>query len=269
MTRTLPAGLSAIVEELELDQPLVVTVADLALLAERAGVASPPKLIADRLRERGWLLPTATAGAFEFAPGAHAGAIGHGEPFLELLAALAKRPSLALAVCLGSALWAHDLIDRAPDMLEIAASDRTRVPAGLVKSSRVVVFAAHIAPLTVRGAPVHRLATILVHLAARPSQVASWGAVADALPSLVDAMDSEELDRELDHRPRSVRMRLAYLVHGVDPTLADRLVSAVTERDSKVWFGPRGHLRRHNQRFGIADTLLPFDPASLGRHGGS
>jgi hypothetical protein len=30
-----------------------------------------------------------------------------------------------------------------------------------------------------------------------------------------------------------------------------------------VWFGRRGSLKRHSARLSVADTLLPFDPASL------
>jgi hypothetical protein len=264
MTRTLPASLSTIVEQLELDQPLVVTVSDLARFAETGGIASSPKLIAERLRERGWLLPTATPGVFEFAPGAHAGPIGHGNPFLELIAALAKRPDLGLAVCLSSASWAHGFLDRSPDRLEVASPSRTGIPAGLATRSRVVVFDAQLPPISLRGAPVHRPATIAVHLAARPGEVRSWRAVAESLPRLLEATDLDDLDREIAGRPRAVRVRLAYLLQGVAPELTERLFPAGEARDSKVWFGPRGKLRRHSQRFGVADTLLPFDPASLG-----
>jgi hypothetical protein len=31
----------------------------------------------------------------------------------------------------------------------------------------------------------------------------------------------------------------------------------------KVWFGQRGSLRRHDERWRIADTVLPFDPSEL------
>jgi len=62
-----------------------------------------------------------------------------------------------------------------------------------------------------------------------------------------------------------VRVRLAYLLHGVSPELADRLLPPEEGGRSaaKVWFGPRTSLKRHSSRFAVADTLLPFDPASL------
>ena len=113
--------------------------------------------------------------------------------------------------------------------------------------------------------PVHLPATILVHIAARPGEVRGWSAIADALPELVEVVTPADIDAELAGRPRSVRVRLAYLTQGVAPDLADRLVPPNDggRAAPKVWFGPRGTLKHHNARFSVADTLLPFDPASL------
>jgi len=108
-TRTIPPSLSPILTELELEAALVVSLAELAELVQRAGIGTEPRVVADRLRKLGWLLATETAGAWEFAPAAHAGPIGHGDPFLELRAA---RSSLDAAVCLTSALAAHRLAVR-------------------------------------------------------------------------------------------------------------------------------------------------------------
>jgi len=250
---------------LELDAPQVVTLAELAALTEHNGVGTAPKVVADRLRKLGWLLPTGTAGVWEFAPAAHAGPIGHGDQYLELRAALASHPSLNAAVCLTSALFSYRLTDRAPDRLEVAVKTGTSIPAGLRRATRVVVFNANLAPEHSRGVPVHQPATILVHIAARPADVRGWGAIADALPELIDTATTAEINDELAGRPRSVRVRLAYLTQGIAPDLADRLIPLNEGGRSapKVWFGPRGTLKRHSSRFSVADTLLPFDPASL------
>ena len=265
MTRTIPPSLGPILTELELDAPQVVTLAELAALATRTGIGTEPRVVADRMRKLGWLLPTETAGVWEFAPAAHAGPIGHGDQFLELRAALAGRPSLDAAVCLVSALSAQGLTDRAPDRLEVAVKTGASIPVGLRRAARVVVFDANLAPERSRGVPVHLPATILVHIAARPGEVRGWSAIADALPELVEVVTPADIDTELAGRPRSVRVRLAYLTQGVAPDLADRLVpqSDGGRTAPKVWFGPRGSLKHHSARFSVADTLLPFDPASL------
>jgi hypothetical protein len=266
-TRAIPPSLSPILTELELDAPRVVSLADLTDLVNRAGVGTEPRVVAARLRRLGWLLATETAGVWEFAPAAHAGPIGHGDQFIELRAALAARPSLDAAVCLVSALAARGLTDRAPDRLEIAIRTRDSVPQGLRRAARVVIFGANLAPEWPSGIAVHQPATILVHLAARPTDVRGWGAIAEALPELLEVSAPADIDAELAGRPRSVRVRLAYLVQGAAPDLADRLVSPDEGGRSapKVWFGPRAHLKRHSSRFSVADTLLPFDPASLRR----
>jgi predicted transcriptional regulator of viral defense system len=265
LTRTIPASLSPILAELELESARLVTIAELADLVRRSGVRTEARVVADRLRRLGWLLPTATAGVWEFAPGAHAGPVGRGDQYLELRAALAARPSVDASVCLLSALAAHGFSDRAPDHLEVAVPTSRGVPDGLRRGARVVIFAAHLAPARPQGVPVHQPATIMVHLAARPADVTGWGAVADALPELIDAVSPANVDVELEGRARSVRVRLAYLVQGVSPELADRLLPPEDGGRSaaKVWFGPRAALKRHSARFAVADTLLPFDPATL------
>jgi len=265
VTRGIPPSYGPLLAELELDAPEVVTMADLTELVERTGIGTEPRLVAARLRERGWLLPTGTRGVWEFAPAAHAGPIGHGDLCLPLRTALAARPTLNAAVCLASAMRAHGLTERAPDRLEVAVPTGTSVPEGLRRSARVVMFEAQLPPRVLRGVPVHERATVLVHLAARPTDVRSWGAVADTLADLVASTEPTDINRELARRPRSVRVRLAYLLQGVAPDLAGRLLPPDEGGRSapKVWFGPRGPLKRHSTRFSVADALLPFDPAEL------
>jgi hypothetical protein len=259
-TRSLPPGLAPLAAELELDQPLLVTIDQLEALRKQLNINSPAKRIAERLRGYGWLLPTRTPGVWEFAPAAHAGPIGHGHPFLELRAALTAHPHLEARVCLRSALWVYNLLDRTPHPPEIALPLSVRPPVTLTKTSRIVHFDAHLSPQTIRDVPVDRLATILMHLAARPTSVTSWGEIESALPELVASVDRDELERELILRPASARTRLAYLVQALDPQLSKDLHQP---GHGKVWFGPRGPLRRHNQALEVADTILPFDPADL------
>ena len=265
ITRSIPRSLAPILTELELEAPQVVTLAELRAMTANYGIGTEPRVVADRLRKLGWLLPTATTGVWEFAPAAHAGPIGHGDQFLELRAAIAKRPSLDAAVCLTSALFAHGLTDRAPDLLEVAVDKSTAIPIGLRRSSRVVIFDANLPSDRSRGVPIHQPATVLVHAATRPADVRGWGMIADALPHLVDEVTRHDIDRELEGRPHSVSVRLAYLVQGVAPEIADHLVPHEKRGHaaSKVWFGPHDSLKRHSAQFSVADTLLPFNPADL------
>lgn len=253
-------ALAKMVTELELDQAFLVTMMDLERLRRETGVKTSTKLLAKRLRDRGWLLPTGHLGVWEFAPGAHAGPIGRGHPFREVHAALKVNPELELAVCLSSALWAHGLLDKAPERPEVALRKGAKLPARLKKATRVVRFDWRLPTTKLRNTPVHDLVTVLVHLAARPSDVKSWSAVLEALPELVERVGMNQLHEELAGRPAAVTTRLAYLIHGIKPALARQLAS---QDHGKVWFGPRGQLKRHNQTFNIADTILPIAPSLL------
>lgn len=258
--RTLSRGLAQLVAGLELRQPTLVTVDDLARFADESGLRTPAKVLAGRLREAGWLLPTGQRGVYEFAPGAHAGPYGHGDPFIDLRAAmLVGHGSATLA--LGSALWLHGLADRAPDRHEVAVPVNTAVPESIKRRMRVVHFSAHLDPAILEQLPVHQPATILAHLATKPGDVQSWTTFAEALPELAERSSVHDLEKELHRRPSAVRPRLAYLLCGVAPTIADLLQPS---RPAQVtWFGRSRVSRRFDKRFNVADGQLPFDPREL------
>lgn len=258
-SRSLSRQLAPLVAELELRQPLLVSLKELAALAEEAGLRTPAKVLAARLRATGWLLPTGQRGVYEFAPGAHAGPYGHGDPFIDLRAALEMGHPLGVA--LHSALWLHGMAERAPDRHEVAAPSGSAVPVSLRRRMRVVRFSPRLPTVQVDRLPVHQAATILVHAAAKPGDVRGWTTFAEALPELAARSTADDLDRELNARPFAVRPRLAYLLGGVAPAIADRLQPITPS--SVTWFGSSRASRRYDKRFNVADGLLPFDPRTL------
>lgn len=258
--RTLSRGLAHLVADLELRQPTLVSMDDLVRLAEEAGLRTPAKVLAARLREAGWLLPTGQRGVYEFAPGAHAGPYGHGDPFIDLRAAMLVGYHSAV-VALGSALWLHGLAERTPDRHEVAIPVNTVVPESIKRRMRVVHFSARLNPAILEQLPVHQPATILAHLATRPGDVEGWTMVAEALPDLAERSSADDLEKELSRRPSTVRPRLAYLISGVAPKIADLLQPSVPAQ--VTWFGRSRVSRRFDKRFNVADGLLPFDPREL------
>lgn len=264
MTRDVPLSFAPVIAHLELEEAFLVTMDDLEAILERTSTSTATRLVAKRLRDRGWLLPTETPGVWEFAPGSHAGPIGRGHPFREVLAASLAHGDLDIAVCLASALWTHRLLDRAPSKPEVAVPKGARIPKGLARAARVVRYDRRLPTVELRGTPVHRLESVLVHLADRPADVASWGGIRDALPELVARVDREALEHELEDRPATVGTRLAYLTQALAPDFAERVANP---GHGKVWFGPRAPLKRHDARFDVADTVLPFDPAKLSPKG--
>ncbi|WP_337171558.1 type IV toxin-antitoxin system AbiEi family antitoxin [Gemmatimonas aurantiaca] len=266
MTRSIPPSLAPLVALLELERPTIVSVPQLTALIGRTVMRTPPRVAIQRLAARGWLLPTGVRGMWEFAPGERAGAFSSGDPLMPVQAALAaassRVPAQQPSIALGSALWLHDLADRAPDIPEVAMPERAAVPAALARLCRVVHFSAKVAPVRKRGSLlVHTPATILVHLAHRPRDVRSWASILEMLGRLVDAANEAQIHQELAGRPHATRIRLAYLLSGVAPALAERLEPIPR---GKVWFGPRRPVRHHDAHLNVADTVLPIPPRTIG-----
>lgn len=258
--RTLSPTLAAVVEDLELEQPTVVTSPMIRAIAERRGLGTSPPVIAARLRQAGWLLPTGRRGVWEFAPGAHAGPIGHGDPTLPLRALLATHPELAPALSLTSAAWALGHADRVPNTLDIAVPVGSRVTASMRKNASFSTFTSNIGYRTAKGVPCHRPESILTHLATTPSAPRSWSTVLEWLTEIAADLDADTLLAELRGRTHSVITRAGYLLTGMRPDLAAPLRPTVPE---VVRFGARTSTpRRHVGSWGVIDYLLPSDPAT-------
>jgi len=258
MTRSIAPSLAGVLERLELNQPELVTSEDLARLVEETGLQTPMKVVASRLRDAGWLLPTARRGVWEFAPASAAGPYSRRDPVTPLRAFLSKRPSARCGLTFQAAAWVHGLADRAPARLEVAAADRElarQLPDVLTAS----VFVPHLDYVQQRGVPTLQIESVLAHMVSRPGAVRSWESAREWLPALAAELQNDPLTHELDGRPASVRARAGYLLQGMRPDLADRLFTTHPPR-GKTWFGAHGPLRRHDNRWQIADTLLPFDP---------
>jgi AbiEi antitoxin C-terminal domain len=260
MARTLSPSLAAVVEELEVEQPTVVTADALRAIVTRHRLGTSPKVIAARLRQAGWLLPTERRGVWEFAPGAHAGPIGHGDPTLPLQVALAAHPHLSAALALGTAAWALGCADRVPSTLDVAVPVGTRLRDALTRRMAITTFTTSIGPVRAKGVPCHRPESVLVHLAADPTAPRSWTSVLEWLPDLAAEATCEVFAAELSDRPRSISIRAGYLLSGLRPDLAAPLKTLVGEA---VRFGPRSQpLRRHVGSWRILDYLLPSDPTT-------
>lgn len=258
MTRSIPPALAPLLEELELDQPVVVTTAELAERARRLGVTTPPRVAVQRLAGYGWLLPTGVQGVWEFAPASHAGPYPHGDPFLVLRAQLVATPRVSARVALASALWRLGIADRAPARHQVSLLTGASRPAALGRTYQVSRFDPVLDPVTVDALPVNSATSTLVHLAETPTALKGWGAILDLLPDLVGAVTADELAREGASRRAATKVRLAYLIDSIAPELVDALGA---RRGPTVWFGRRGPQRRYDSKWNVADTLLPRHPS--------
>jgi len=261
MTRTIPSSMGGILEDLELEQPTLVTTEQLAQLVERHGLRTPTRIVAARLRERGWLLPTGQRGVWEFAPAATAGAYSRNDPLTPLRAFLARRPTARCALTFQAAAWAHGFADRVPTSIEIAAGT-SELARQLPSHVSVSVFDPCLPYQELRGIQVLAVESVLVHMTAKPGAVRSWASALEWLPELANELSWQPLSLELTDRPAATRARTGYLLQGMRPDLATA-IRELGPLHGKTWFGPRGHLLRHDNTWQIADTSLPFDPRTL------
>jgi hypothetical protein len=177
-----------------------------------------------------------------------------------LQAALARRP-IQCGLTFQAAAWAIGLADRVPSRLEVAAA--TRHDAELLPEQlNVSVFAAHLPTQMAKGVPVLQPASVIVQMCAAPNRVRSWSSAQEWLPDLAAECDLDGVIAEVAGRPATVQARTGYLLQSMRPDIAAHLSPART----KTWFGPRAPLIRNDERWLIADTILPFDPRTLEAH---
>lgn len=253
--RDISRTLAPLLALLELDQPRVVTTSDLADAASEVGVTWAPRDIARRLLERGWLLPLKTRGAWEFAPGARAGAIGAGDPFIELRATLRKRPEAPFAVAAESAAYLHSLSSRQPDTEVISAPPGTTVPTAL-EIFRLVRWEAQ-TPLTRKGGlPVWALETLIAFMCSKPSRYGDWPNVPEWIGAAFRDIDINHLAAELGGEARSSWMRAAYLAERAGNCRASqRLMDCAPEGAGPYRLTARETPGKYSSRFEIVDSL--------------
>lgn len=253
--RTIPRGLAPLVEKLELEQPRVLTTSRLAAWAEEAGVAWPTRLIAQRLRERGWLLDLATKGVWEFAPASRAGAFGSGDPLIELRATLARDPSAPYVVAAESAAFLLGLASRRPEPEAVGAPEGVRLPKAL-SGFRIVRWRPTTPPVRRDDLPVWAPATLMAFLASRPGGYHDWPNVGEWLGQAAGNVAIADVGLELKGTPRSAWARMAYMLEaGGHGEAARELFSQAPAGRGPYYLGDRRAGGRHSRAYDVVDTV--------------
>ena len=260
LTRTISPSMANVLQALELERPTLVTATNLAMILEEENVRTPARVVASRLKKAGWLIPTEQRGVWEFAPAELAGAYSSGDPLIGLRSYLAKHPHAPCALTFQAAAWAHGFSDRVPARPEVAAS--ATVSRALPTSLHVSVFLPILEYEGVKNVPVLAKESILAHMCEKPSSLRSWESAREWLAEMASELVPEKVIAELAPRPQSVKSRTGYLLKRLRPDIASEIYFTYKPM-SKTWFGPRRKLLRHDNKWLIADTLLPFDPERL------
>lgn len=261
--RSIPASLAPILEELELERPTIVTKDLLRELTQRAGLDYDPGEVASRLQIHGWLLSLRTRGAWEFAPASRAGPIGSGDPFIELRAALSRRPGLSAMVAYDSAVWLHKLSQRAPNRHVVAIPMSQSVPHAL-RIFRVTRRSGKLDSVTIHGLPVWRVETLVVLIGAQPLSFRDWPNMNEWLSQVSSRLNRELLMRELAGRHRSTWMRTGYMLEmGGGAAIAELLRLKAPPGQGPFYLGRRNAKGRYDKRWEVMDSLLYAQAAGV------
>ncbi len=253
--RSVPAGFAPLLELLELEQPRVVTTAQLSRFSHEAGLDIPFEIAVRRLRERGWLLPLATKGVWEFAPAARAGAFGSGDPLIELRAVLARDPDTPCSVAAESAAYLLGFASRRPEAECVGAPPGVRLPKSL-RVYRLVRWAPAVPSATRDALPVWAPATLIAFMAARPSGFHDWPNVGEWLAGAAAAIDVDELAAELEGHSAGSWRRAAYLLsRGGAEVKASRLMDGAPPGSGPYYLGDRAAPGCYDRDFDVIDSV--------------
>jgi len=261
MTRVISKSLAGILQELELERPLLVTKSLLSDLKNKYNVASSVEVVAARLKEKGWLLSTGIQGVWEFVPAEIAGVYSTNDPLLSFRAFYLKYPTIKCALTFHSAAWIYGDSDRAPSNVYVAAEDY-RYARLLNGHACVTIFRPNLPYNFITNISALARESVIIQMAAKPLSIPSWASVPEWLPGFCAYLSFEGLHAELANKSPFVSQRLGYLVQGTRPDIADEIYKN-TKPKSNAWFGDRKKSLRYDKRFMVADTLLPFDPREM------
>ena len=262
MTRSISKSLSGILQDLELERPLLVTIEMLSNLRDKYGLSSPVKTIAYRLKKNGWLLPTDRKGVWEFVPAEVAGVYSSYDPLLYFRSFLAKYPDIICGLTYQTAAWLYGESNRIPSRIDISIQDSKRSRL-LIRHASVSVYKPRLPYQNISNIPVLSRESVIVHMVSKPSSVPSWANVPEWLPDFCADISIDNAFIELKDRPQSVAQRFAYLIQVVRPDISNEIIRRRPPKNT-AWFGDRKQALRFDSIHMVADSLLPFDPKKVG-----
>lgn len=256
-SRSVPARLASVVEELELRQPRVVTKEMLRDILSLRDVRLNALDVANRLQKHGWLLSLRTRGTWEFAPGSRAGAIGLGDRFVELRATLLRRPRFEVAIAYESAVWLHGLGRRPPNKDVLAVPRGAIVPPAL-KVFRITRKWGRLGTTLIDSLPTWRIETLLVLIAEHPAGYRAWPTIGEWLDEAARKADETLIFEELSNRPSATWARLGYMLDMAGRLEVANRILAYSKPDvsGPFYLGPRQTKAMYSKRWNVRDSLL-------------
>jgi hypothetical protein len=243
VARVISRSVADIVEQLELNGDLLVTLHRLATVMRNAGLKddeADARRLAYELQRDGWLGRLRTRHAWEFLPGARGGAYGSGDRFIEFRAQRAVDPTWRGVLAMESAATVLGLAQRLPEQEVVALPAEQPFPKALARAWRNVRIELPDAGLTTtNGLPSWNLEGLIVGIAARPSAYKDVAGLGQWLPDAVADVDVDTAISLLTTMPRTTAQRAAYLLGAAGNDDAQAAIVATYPATETAWLGPR------------------------------
>lgn len=270
MARTIPTSLAGVVEHLELEGDLVVTLDILRAAMEAAGLGDTSddrvRTVAYQLKRAGWLGTVRSRNAWEFQPGSRGGPLGSGDRFMEFRAYTATHPNWPGLLAMESAAGVHGLAQRFPEREVVALPRGLSEPKPFRGEWRIITSALpDTASTVINNLRVWTLEALVVGISERPTNYRDTAGLAQWLPEAAGRVNVTTMSDLLIPLPVAVRQRAAYLFAAVgDHRTRDRILGQL--KPSQVaWFGPRNRSGTFDPATRVHDTVLrPFLSAGVG-----
>ena len=240
-TRTLPRRLAGIVEQLELEQPRVVTMAELTRMAIQTGASTnqaEAAKLAYWLQHLGWLGSVRTRNVWEFNPGSRAGAYGSGDRFIEFRAQLAADPDWPGVLAMESAASVLGLAQHLPNREVVALPAGTARPKALSNWRRVSVDLPPQGRDVTDDLPHWNLDGLLAGVARKPSGYADLAGLGQWLPDAGGRLHASDIMACLDGAPTPAWQRAAYLARIAGAEGVANQLLQTRPPTNPAWFGP-------------------------------
>lgn len=261
MARVISRSVSGIVEQLELDGDLVVTIERLSAVMRQTGLdgdEAATRRFAYELQRDGWLGQLRTRHAWEFLPGARGGAYGSGDRFIEFRAQRAVNPDWPGVLAMETAASLLGVAQRLPEQEVVALPAGQPFPKALAGDWRYVhIELPEVGLTTINGLPSWNLEGLIVGIAVRPSAYKDAAGLGQWLPAAVTDVDVDAVIRLLNTMSRATAQRAAYLLGAAGNDDARAAIVANYPATETAWLGPRvAGAGVFDAETKVSDTLL-------------
>jgi hypothetical protein len=243
VARVISRSVAEVIEQLELDGDLVVTLDRLAAVMRHVGLQGDEvdaRRLAYELQRDGWLGQLRTRHSWEFLPGARGGAYGSGDRFIEFRAQRAVDPKWRGVLAMESAASVLGLAQRVPEQEVVALPAEQPFPKALAGAWRYVrIELPEVGLTTINDLPSWNLEGLIVGIAARPSAYKDVAGLGQWLPGAVAEVNADAVVSLLTAMPRTTAQRAAYLLGVAGNDVARALIVGAYPATETAWLGPR------------------------------